>query len=59
MLEELLPTQPLFGVGPQHPLNEGLAHFGYVVNGPRKLEVFLGDHSLELIDVLGVVGRAA
>jgi len=59
VLEELLPTEPFLGVCFQHPSYKALAHFRDVIDCPRKVEVFLSDHGLKLIDILGIVGRSA
>lgn len=57
VLEELLPAEAFLGVGLEHAPDEVLAHVGDVVDGPGEVEVLLGDHGLELIDVFGVVRR--
>lgn len=57
VLEQLLPTHPFLWIGLQHLLYEILAHLRYVVYRPRKVEVLLIYHHLQLIDVLGVVRR--
>lgn len=55
MLEKLLPTHAVLGVGPEHLSDELLAHVRDVVDGSREVEVFLVNHDLELVDVLGVI----
>jgi hypothetical protein len=59
VLEELLPTEPFLWVCFQHPSYKALAHFRDVIDCPREVEVFLSDHGLKLIDILGIVGRSA
>ena len=57
MREQLLPADPVLGVGPQHSLYQGFTHLADAVDGPWELYVLLADHLLQLVDVFGVVGR--
>lgn len=57
VLKQLLPTDPLLGVGLQHLPDQLLAHLRDGVYGSREVKVLLVDHDLQLVDVFGVVGR--
>lgn len=55
MLEKFLPTHTILGIGFEHLSNELFAHVGYIIDGSWEIKVFLVDHNLELVDVLGII----
>lgn len=57
MLEEFLPAEAVFGIGPQHLFDQLFRHIRNGVDGSREVVVLLVYHYFELVDVLGVVGR--
>jgi hypothetical protein len=59
VLEQLLPTESFLGVCFEHPSNEVFAHLRDVIDGSREVEIFLSNHCLEFVDVLGIIGRSA